>query len=154
MERHKELIANSTIPYKPTFWEMNPIIHLKSGDLIESYEVTNNCQNHLHELLITNKNIMQNYKVDHFEHKIILNNLLSCSNKINYNELLDFVLRIKDICNRITTDEISKFKQQLNEDFKSDENKESIEEWEFESEEEKEEVLGYWDWNKSDDIEG
>ena len=39
-------------------------------------------------------------------------------------------------------------------EFKSDENKGSVEEWEFESEEEKEEVLGYWDWNKSDDIEG
>lgn len=31
-------------------------------------------------------------------------------------------------------------------EFKSNENKEGIEEWEFESEGEKEEVLGYWDW--------
>jgi hypothetical protein len=37
-------------------------------------------------------------------------------------------------------------------EFKSNENKESLEDWEYESEEEKEEVLGYWDWNK--DIDG
>jgi hypothetical protein len=40
-------------------------------------------------------------------------------------------------------------------EFKSDENKESMEGFnEFESKEEEEEYLGYWDWNKSDDIEG
>jgi len=37
-------------------------------------------------------------------------------------------------------------------EFESNENKESIEEEEFEDEDEKEEILGYWDWNK--DIDG
>ena len=37
-------------------------------------------------------------------------------------------------------------------EFKSNENKESLEDWEYEDEEEKEEVLGYWDWDK--DIDG
>ena len=37
-------------------------------------------------------------------------------------------------------------------EFKSDENKEWIGDDEFESEEEKEEILGMWDWNK--DIDG
>jgi hypothetical protein len=37
-------------------------------------------------------------------------------------------------------------------EFKSDENKEWIEEEEFDSEEEKEEILGMWDWGK--DIDG